>query len=140
MKEIPIKTWAYTFLVVNILCLLWGCIGISSHVSIGYKHAAEFWVQQALFMSSSGALSAYNRALYSALIPRGSEAQFFGLEITLDLATGWINSLVQGVIQNRTHNLRFPIIPNMLLMFIALVMYYSVNVDKGIEEARTPLS
>jgi hypothetical protein len=42
MKEIPIKTWAYMLLAVNILCLLWGCIGISSHISIGYNMRLNF--------------------------------------------------------------------------------------------------
>ncbi|KAB8077342.1 autophagy-related protein 22-like protein [Aspergillus leporis] len=137
--RIPIKSWAYIFLSVNFLCVLWGCIGISNDVTIGYKHAAEFWVEQVLFMSTSSALRSYNRTVFSSLIPRGSEAQFFGLEITLDLATGWINPLVQGVIQDRTHNLRFPMIPNVLLIFVAGLLYISVDIPKGIEDAKVPL-
>ncbi|PYH83393.1 hypothetical protein BO82DRAFT_411965 [Aspergillus uvarum CBS 121591] len=137
--RLPVKAWAYTLLVINILCVLWGCIGMSPHVTIGYKHGAEFWVEQVLFMSTSSALRAYNRAIYSSLIPRNAEAQFFGLEITLDLATGWINPLVMGVIQDRTHNLRFPMIPNLLLMLVALGFYYSVDMRKGIDQARIPL-
>ncbi|EAW12453.1 MFS transporter [Aspergillus clavatus NRRL 1] len=138
--QVPVKSWAYGFFLVNILCVLWGCIGISNEVTIGYKHQAEFWVEQVLFMSTSSALRAYNRALYSSLIPKHSEAQFFGLEITLDLATGWINPLVMGVIQNRTHNLRFPMIPNLLLMVVGLGLYWLVDVPKGIEQAKVPLA
>jgi MFS-type transporter involved in bile tolerance (Atg22 family) len=126
--RIPIKGWAYVFLTANILCVLWGCIGISNHVTIGYKHQAEFWVEQVIFMTTSSALRSYNRAVYSSFIPKGSEAQFFGLEITLDLATGWINPLVQGVIQEHTHNLRFPMIPNISLMLVAAMLYISVNI------------
>ncbi|KAH6662356.1 autophagy-related protein 22-like protein [Halenospora varia] len=111
----PIKRWAYGFFFINILCVFWGTIGIAN-ISVGYKHTVEFWVQQALFMSSSSALRSHNRVLYASLLPRGSEAQFFGLEITLDLATGWINTLVSAVIQDRTHNLRFPMLPALLLM------------------------
>ncbi|KAJ5107929.1 hypothetical protein N7456_004604 [Penicillium angulare] len=138
--KIPVKAWVYTFLMVNIICVLWGCIGISDSVTIGYKHQTEFWVEQVLFMSTSSALRAYNRAIYSTLIPENSEAQFFGLEITLDLATGWINPLVMGVIQNRTHNLRFPMIPNLLLMIAGLVFYWRVDVSKGIAQAKVPLA
>ncbi|WEW54884.1 hypothetical protein PRK78_000311 [Emydomyces testavorans] len=135
----PIKSWAYIFLSVNFLCILWGCIGISKSVPIGYKHAAEFWVEQVLFMSTSSALRSYNRTVYASLIPKGSEAQFFGLEITLDLATGWINPLVQGAIQNNTHNLRFPMIPNVLLITAAAMLYFWVNIPKGINDARVAL-
>ncbi|KAF7596207.1 hypothetical protein BBP40_002739 [Aspergillus hancockii] len=137
--RIPIKSWAYVFLSVNFLCALWGCIGISNHVTVGYKHAAEFWVEQVLFMSTSSALRSYNRTVFSSLIPRGSEAQFFGMEITLDLATGWINPLVQGVIQDHMHNLRFPMIPNVLLIFVAILLYIWVDIPKGIEDAKVPL-
>ncbi|GAB1206232.1 hypothetical protein APSETT445_004916 [Aspergillus pseudonomiae] len=78
--------------------------------------------------------------VFASLIPCGSEAQFFGLEITLDLATGWINPLVQGVIQDHTHNLRFPMIPNVLLIFLAGLLYIWVDIPKGIEDAKVPLS
>ncbi|KAG6004650.1 hypothetical protein E4U21_000874 [Claviceps maximensis] len=137
--NLPIKYWAYIFLAVNTLCILWGCIGISDSSPVGYKHQAEFWVADALFMSTSSALRSLNRVLYASLIPRGSEAAFFGLEITLDLATGWINPLVQGVIQDRTHNLRFPMIPNLLLMLVAAGLYGWTDVDMGVRDAEKPL-
>ncbi|KAJ5800493.1 uncharacterized protein N7518_002561 [Penicillium psychrosexuale] len=137
--RLPVKSYAYAFLVVNILCVLWGCIGISNHVTIGYKHQVEFWIEQVLFMSTSSALRAYNRAIYSSMIPENSEAQFFGLGITLDLATGWVNPLEMGIIQDRTHNLRFPMIPNLLLMLVGLGLYSQVDICKGIEQAKVPL-
>ncbi|RAK98511.1 MFS transporter [Aspergillus ibericus CBS 121593] len=137
--HLPVKSWAYVLLTINILCVLWGCLGINPHVPIGYKHQVEFWIEQVLFMSSSSALRAYNRAIYSSLIPKHAEAQFFGLEITLDLATGWINPLVMGVIQDRTHNLRFPMIPNLLLMVVGLGCYVWVDMGRGLMQARVPL-
>ncbi|KAG5917005.1 hypothetical protein E4U61_003130 [Claviceps capensis] len=137
--KLHIKHWAYIFLCVNGLCILWGCIGISNSSPIGYKHQAEFWVADALFMSTSSALRSLNRVLYASLIPKGSEAAFFGLEITLDLATGWINPLVQGAIQDRTHNLRFPMIPNLLLILVGGGLYVWTDVDKGVRDAEKPL-
>ncbi|PHH61481.1 hypothetical protein CDD81_328 [Ophiocordyceps australis] len=134
-----IKLWAYFFLGVNILCVFWGCLGISNSLTIGYKHMAEYWIAIVLFMSTSSALRSLNRVLFASLIPKGSEALYFGLEITLDLATGWINPLVQGVIQNRTHNLRFPMIPNLILMVLAFGLYLWTDMEKGMRDAETPL-
>ena len=74
------------------------------------------------------------------MLPKGSEAQFFGLEFILDLATGWINTLLQGFIQDRTHNLRFSMIPNVLLMLVAFGIYLWVDVEKGLEDAKTPFN
>lgn len=139
IKRAPIKSWAYVFYSVNFLCILWGCIGIAPNSPVGYKHGAEFWIEQVLFMSTSSALRSYNRAVYASLIPRGSEAQFFGLEITLDLATGWINPLVQGVIQERTGNLRFPMLANLGLIVVAMGLFWWVDVERGIEDAKVPL-
>lgn len=73
------------------------------------------------------------------MLPKGTEAQFFGLEITLKLATWWIITLVQSVIQDQTHNLRFPMISNPLLMLVSLGMYVWLDVDKGIEDATIPM-
>jgi MFS-type transporter involved in bile tolerance (Atg22 family) len=137
--ELSIKRWAYVFLFINIFCVFWGTIGISNNVTIGYKHEVEFWIELVVFMGTSSALRSLNRVLYASMLPKGAEAQFFGLEITLDLATGWINPLVQGVIQNNTHNLRFPMIPNLLLMMIATGLYVWVDLENGIEEAKQEL-
>lgn len=133
--KIKVKAWAYSFLAVNMTCIVWGALGINRHVPIGYKHRPEFWIEQVLFLSTSSALRSLNRVVYSSMLPRGREAQFFGLEITLDLATGWISPLVQAVIQDRTHNLRFPMIPNALLMLLALGFYIWVDIEKGIVDA-----
>lgn len=132
-----IKTYAYVFLTINTFCIFWGCLGISKHVTIGYKHSAEFWVEQFLFSATSSALRSANRVMYASMLPRGREAHFFGLELTLDLATGWINPLVQSVIQNRTHNLRYPMLPNLFLLIIAGGFYYWFDLDKGVKDSLT---
>lgn len=133
--KFKIKSYAYVFLTLNTFCIFWGCLGISKNVTIGYKYVPEFWIEQALFMATSSALRSSNRVMYASMLPRGREAQFFGLELTLDLATGWINPLVQSVIQNRTHNLRFPMLPNLFLLLIAMGFYVWCDVDKGIKDA-----
>lgn len=72
-----IKNYAYVFLSVNLFCVFWGCLGISNNVSIGYKNTAEFWVELAVFSSTSSALRSLNRAMYSSMLLRGREAHFF---------------------------------------------------------------
>lgn len=138
--KLGVKTWAYSFLGVQLLVILWGCLGVSKNVPIGFKHQSEFWIGIFLFMSTGSALRALNRTLYASIIPVGSEALFFGLDITLDLATGWINPLVQAVIQDRTGNLRFPMIPNAVAVAIGIVFYAWIDVSAGIEHAKSPLA
>lgn len=136
--NLNIKKWAYGFLVINIFCIFWGTLGISKNVKIGYKYVPEFWIEQTIFSATSSALRSSNRVMYASMLPRGREAHFFGLELTLDLATGWINPLVQSVIQDRTHNLRYPMLPNLFLLLIAAGFYVWMDLDKGVEEALQP--
>jgi hypothetical protein len=75
-----------------------------SKMCIGCMHTTEFWIEQVLFLSTSSALRSHNRVLYASMLLRGAEAM------------GWINPLIQGMIQNRTRNLWFPMITNLLLM------------------------
>ncbi|KAI0444279.1 autophagy-related protein 22 [Xylaria telfairii] len=133
-----IKSYAYFFLIIHVVWCFWGTLGISNNVPIGFKHSAEFWVELAVLNPATSALRACNRVIYAAMIPRGKEAHFTGLEITLDFATGWINPLVQSVIQDATHNLRYPMLPNLFLFLVAGGFYLWFDVDKGIEDSMKP--
>ncbi|KAI0814585.1 autophagy-related protein 22 [Xylaria sp. FL0064] len=132
------KSYAYFFFLIHILWCFWGTLGISDNVPIGFKHTAEFWVELAVLNPATSALRACNRVMYAAMLPRGREAHFTGLEITLGLATGWINPLVQSVIQDRTHNLRYPMLPNLFLFLLSAGFYLWFDMDKGIEDSKKP--
>ncbi|RYP03231.1 hypothetical protein DL764_005278 [Monosporascus ibericus] len=136
----PIKTWLYTFLGVNIFCVFWGCVGISARSAIGLKWPAEFWVIQVLFMSTNSALLGYNRVVFASFIPKGSEALLSGLIFILDLVTGWILPLIQGVIQDTTHNLRYSMLLSLGLMVASVPFFVWVRVEKGTKEAGKPLA
>ena len=47
--------------------------------------------------------------------------------------------LVQGFVQDATHNLRYPMLPNLFVMLLGLGLYVWCDVDKGIEDAKVPL-
>lgn len=129
-----IKIWGYIFMGVSLFTNFWGSLGINHQVNIGFKHRWEFWVFEVLYSSTSSAQRSLNRTIYSALLPAGEEAQFFGLEIMLGIATGWIGSLVNASIQDLTGNDRFPFMPNTILVAVALVLYSLTDIEKGIKE------
>ncbi len=134
--RLGIKNWAYIFLAIQLFSNFWGCLGINKSLTIGYKHRAEFWVFDIFYISSGSALRSLNRVLYSTLLPEGNEAQYFGLEIFLGVATGWIGSLVIAVIQDKTGNDRYPFLPNLFLVAISASIYFWVDAEKGMREAR----
>lgn len=132
--KINMKTWGYGFLFVQGFSNLWGTIGISSNSKVGYKNRWEFWLFEVLFNSTGSAMRSLNRTLYSSLLPEGDEAQYFGLEIMLGIATGWIGSLVNASIQDRTSNDRFPFLPNLILVFISGSLYWYCDIEKGMKD------
>ncbi|KAI0190309.1 autophagy-related protein 22 [Astrocystis sublimbata] len=133
-----LKSYAYFFFILHVAWCLWGTLGISDNVPIGFKHTAEFWVELAVLNPATSALRACNRVIYASMIPKGKEAHFTGLEITLGLATGWINPLVQSVIQDATHDLRYPMLPNLFLFLVSGGFYLWFDIDKGIEDSMKP--
>ena len=126
-----IKYWGYSFLLVSLLANFWGCLGIHKLTPLGYQNRWEFWVFEVFYSATSSAMRSLNRCVYSLLLPEGNEAQYFGLEVTLGIASGWIGGLVNAVIQDRTNDDRFPFLPNMILVVVSLIVYYYVDLQKG---------
>ena len=133
--KLPVKTWLYVFLGIMILCIFWGCLGMSSSTAVGLKHPAEFWVMQVLFMGAMTAMLTYNRVVWASFIPQGHESLLSGLIFMMDLVTGWVLPFLQGHIQNKTHDLHYPMAVSLALMVFSVPFFVWVNVEKGTREA-----
>ncbi|SCU80828.1 LADA_0B09758g1_1 [Lachancea dasiensis] len=126
-----VKKSLFSLLFFGWLANFWGALGASSQIFIGYKHRWEFWLGLILFMGTSSAIRAINRVLYSTMLPKEKENQFFGLEIMLGLLTGWSEPLLVAVISDRTGNSRMPYIPNTFLFTVAVGAYYWCDMETG---------
>ena len=129
--KITIKTWGYLFLTFSVFSNFWGCLGIRNLSPIGFKNAPEYWIFIALYSSSSSAIRALNRTVYSTLLPVGNEAQYFGLEIILSVATSWLGAFLIAIIQDKSNNDRIPFLLNQGLVVISLLFYSRVDTEKG---------
>lgn len=136
---LKIKTWAYIFLFISLLTNFWGCLGISHNTKVGFKHRWEFWLFEVFYSSSSSALRSLNRTLYSSILPEGEEAQYFGLEVMLGVAVGWIGDLVNATIQDRTGNDRYPFLPNLFLVLISIILYRLCDTEQGMRDVNKVL-
>lgn len=135
--NIQIKTWGYFFLGIQVLSNFWGCLGTNKNVTaVGFMNAWEFWLFEVLFNASASSMRSLNRVVYSSLLPEGNEAQYFGLEIMLGVATGWIGTLVNAIIQDRTGNPRYPFLPNLFVCLLSILLYYNVDFEKGMNNVR----
>jgi MFS-type transporter involved in bile tolerance (Atg22 family) len=134
--SIKIKHWSYVFLGVSLFSNFWGCLGISATTNVGFKHRWEFWLFDVFYSGTSSALRSLNRVVYSTLLPEGEEAQYFGLEVMLGVSVGWIGDLVNATIQDKTGNDRMPFLPNVILVFISLVLVIVCDTEKGMQDVR----
>jgi UMF1 family MFS transporter len=86
-----------------------------------------------------GGTQALSRSLYSQLIPRGREAEFFSLYQAMERGTSWLGTLAFGLTFQFTGSYRWSII--ILIVFFAVggVLLSRVDMRRGIEEAGNPV-
>jgi UMF1 family MFS transporter len=82
-----------------------------------------------------GGSQALSRSLFSQLIPKGSEAEYFGLyEISSD-GTSWLGPLLFGLSYQATHNYRVAIISLLVFFVVGFVLLLSVPMRRAIVAA-----
>jgi len=85
-----------------------------------------------LVMGGSQALS---RSLYSQLVPRGREAEYFGLYEIGDKGTSWLGPLLFGLVFQLTGSYRLGVV-SLLVFFVAgLVLLAFVPMRRAIVAA-----
>jgi len=87
----------------------------------------------ALVLGGSQALS---RSLYSQMVPRGQEAEYFSLYEVSDKGTSWLGPLIFGLALARTRNYRIAVLSLVIFFIIGLALLAMVNVRKASLEAR----
>lgn len=131
-----IKYYGYVFFFISIFTNFWGCLGISKHTKVGFKHRWEFWLFEVFYSATSSSLRCLLRCVYATLLPEGDEAQYFGLEVMLGVATGWIGTLVNATIQDKTGNYNYPFLPNLFLALISCILFWKADFKRGSKESR----
>ncbi len=86
-----------------------------------------------------GGSQALSRSMYSQLVPRGREAEFFGLYQAMERGTSWFGTLLFGLVQQFTHSYRWAILA--LVAFFALggALLSRVRMREGVIAAGNPI-
>ena len=82
-----------------------------------------------------GGIQALSRSLYTRLIPKNKEAEFFGFYNMLGKFASVIGPLLMGWITLLTGNIRFGILSVLLLFILGAILLSKVDFKKGEEEA-----
>ncbi len=79
-----------------------------------------------------GGSQALSRSMYSQLIPRGREAEFFSLYQAMERGTSWFGTLVFGLVHQFTHSYRWAIIALILFFAVGGILLSRVRMREGI--------
>jgi UMF1 family MFS transporter len=86
-----------------------------------------------------GGTQALSRSLYSQLIPRGREAEFFSLYQAMERGTSWLGTLAFGLTYQFTGSYRYAIVILIVFFVIGGLLLSRVDMRRGIQEAGNPV-
>lgn len=82
-----------------------------------------------------GGTQALSRSLYSLLIPKNKQAEYFSLYEISERGTSWIGPLLFGISLQFTASYQFAIFSLIILFIIGFVFLYKLNIREAIIEA-----
>ncbi len=86
-----------------------------------------------------GGTQALSRSLYSQLIPRGREAEYFSLYQAMERGTSWLGTLIFGLVYQFSGSYRWAIIALIFFFVVGGVLLSKVRMREGIEQAGNPV-
>lgn len=112
--------------------LVWlGVIGAAYLIQKG--SAPQFFALASVLALVLGGSQALSRAMFSRMIPRGSEAEYFGFYEISDSGTSWLGPLVFGVVNQLTGSYRAALGSLVAFFVVGFVVLAFVPVRRAIE-------
>lgn len=99
------------------------------------KTARDFFIMGAVIGIVLGGSQALSRSLYSLMIPKGKEAEYFSLYEVSDKGTSWLGPLLFGLALQWTQSYRIAILSLVTFFILGLGLLIFVNVERAIKEA-----
>jgi UMF1 family MFS transporter len=113
--------------------LIWSAISVWALLSL--RSVAEFWLLGACVALVLGGSQALSRSLFSQMIPREREAEFFSFYEISDRGTAWIGTMMFGLVTQLTGSMRTAIFSLIILFISGLAILVTVDVPRAIREA-----
>ena len=82
-----------------------------------------------------GGSQALSRSLYSQLVPRGREAEYFSLYQACERGTSWFGTLLFGLVHQLTDSYRPAILALLVFFVLGGLILRTVDVRQGIRDA-----
>lgn len=99
------------------------------------RNSRDFFVAAALVALIMGGTQALSRSLFSVMIPKGKEAEYFSLYEISDKGTSWLAPLIFGLALQFTGSYEWAV-ASLIVFFVAgIAVLGRVDVRRGVKEA-----
>ena len=118
---------------ITLSLVIWTGVLVYAYALLQTK--VQFFVLGAVIAIVLGGSQALSRSVYSLMIPRGKEAEYFSLYEVSDKGTGWLAFLLFGLVRQFTGSYRLAILSLVVFFIAGLVLLTRVDVRKAAIEA-----
>ncbi len=113
--------------------LIWTGVLVAMYVSV--RTEKQFFIIAAIVALVLGGTQALSRSLFSLMIPKGREAEYFGMYEISDKGTSWMCPLLFGLALQFTGSYRLAILSLITFFAGGLLVLLTVNVKQAAAEA-----
>ncbi|HWR52223.1 MAG TPA: MFS transporter [Bryobacteraceae bacterium] len=107
--------------------VIWTALVIGVYAAV--QTLRDFWIASMVVALVLGGTQALSRSLFSLLIPKGREAEYFSLYEISDKGTAWLAPAIFGVTLNFTRNYRSAIVSLIAFFILGLIVLARVRVQ-----------
>jgi UMF1 family MFS transporter len=117
--------------------VIWAGVVIYAYGGMkGDSRATEFMILGAIIALVLGGSQAISRSLFSQMIPKNKEAEFFSIYEISERGTSWLGTLVFGMAVTVFGSMRPAILSLIFFFIVGLAILPFVNEKKAIEDAK----
>lgn len=132
-----LAAWAGAKRAVLVSLVIWSGVVIYAYYGMtGPQRALEFMGLGVVIALVLGGSQAISRSMFSQMIPRGREAEFYSFYEVSDRGTSWIGPLLFGLVNQLTGSLRPAILSLIFFFVIGLLALPWVNERKAAADAK----
>lgn len=109
--------------------------GVLVNIYVAVRTTAQFFAMAAVVAVVLGGSQALSRSLFSLMIPKSKEAEYFGLYEISDKGTSWLAPLLFAVALQYTHSYRVAILSLVVFFVLGFIVLMRVDVRRAALDA-----
>jgi UMF1 family MFS transporter len=115
--------------------VIWSAVVIYAYLGLqGESRVIQFFILGAIIAVVLGGSQAISRSLYSQIIPKGKQAEYYSFYEVSERGTSWIGPLLFGLINQIFGSLRPAILSLIFFFIVGLIVLPFVNIPKAMAD------